>query len=1284
MSSDSKQMSAQELRAWASQYKSKDLLELSHRAKEEDLLPPADRQFLYSIGQRLKSQNLTVNQLRRLKRTIDKLDTPDDEDIPPEVVTTPRTSHLTVRMAWHDSGWNGRICRNPTENIYCVGQFSLLSRRIRERRDTELESQNAGSRLDDSSLGEYIPPCFWSINANSDQEYTIRHDNPAAPNFPDIEEELPDHSVFTWPFKLSFVRDQDKGAKYGRYFPEKLFQGRIDRFRNGIEDYESIAFLYTNYDNPISGDLQQYLIVGAALVSDQGDPRYFEPSQDQLDSIRKRKGSQNFPVLNWALRYSLDLQSDGFLLPYEPYLRDGLEIDPQYQDELDEVKVVVSEPELIPSFKYVSMPVGDDTAIMLLAKIRKSLLLMIEQAVVDETVARNRLAICQELMRAALERRTHFPGFANLVQAVLGLRGAEYPELDRLVTELQVEFDSEYGDVLVDLIGGTGPETWPLKAELADIIEAVGQKIGELSVTPEAFVRISMLNLTADQFSRIQKDPDLPSLPLVAQNPYLLAEEYPEDTLVEDERLGHEVDAPIGMHNIDIAFHPAIGMVQRLPRFQDIPSTDPRRIRPLILDVLKNQESFGHCYLESRRIERALRGYPLSFGGTAEDLLPTGLRNMEESFASHLHEKIRWHDDGDYRFFYLLEIMEAEKMLRAVVDHYVGLSDFDLHATSLQEHIDSSLKQLIKAHGGTFDSTEFANERTRLYSNVLNRRLSVITGGPGTGKSYEILRIFRFFRDLGENVILLAPTGKAAQRLAVDETFGKTNAKTIDKFLNENREQDTFTASKLNVMVDECSMVDLVKMHDLMKKLDAINGKPKRIILIGDRFQLPPIGYGKPFFDIIDHLIDSKLGEKHLASLSVNCRQGDDGSIARAAEVFGQDPKHYEPMLQSLIDGEDKGSVTVDYWADKDDLYEKIDSRIAEVFDIARSDLEADPSAALDTVLQMDTGSPGRPTFNVDAFQIISPYRTAFSGTSGINYRFQTKYRATKEVAGQTGDVFFRLNDKLVITKNTYRKGQLILPNGAIGVLSKKGELSIGSGDTFRLNEVATENVELAYGLTVHKAQGSGFDRVFVVIPERHALLSRELLYTALSRAKKSLHLFIEGQQRDNNSEHLLNTIRTTSHVLRRNTSLFKLPLVGYSYIPENDIRVKSRVEYIIYRKLEEFRRLRGGFNFEYERSYSTPFPYNLHPDFCIELSDGTVYYWEHLGRTKDKRYVRNWHERKQIYEEQGDLSRIVTTDEESGIVDQKIERIIEAILSGDVGSEFPDSSYSSHHFSLA
>lgn len=111
-------------------------------------------------------------------------------------------------MAWHDDKWNGAICRTPADNDYCVGEFSLLSDRIRRRRDQEVEAKPAcsGCKADASELGEYQPPCFWSINTFGPETLTFKHDNPIAQDFPTIDQELPPYSMISWPFRLSFVK----------------------------------------------------------------------------------------------------------------------------------------------------------------------------------------------------------------------------------------------------------------------------------------------------------------------------------------------------------------------------------------------------------------------------------------------------------------------------------------------------------------------------------------------------------------------------------------------------------------------------------------------------------------------------------------------------------------------------------------------------------------------------------------------------------------------------------------------------------------------------------------------------------------------------------------------------------------------------------------------------------------------------------------------------------------------------------------------------------------------
>ena len=235
-----------------------------------------------------------------------------------------------------------------------------------------------------------------------------------------------------------------------------------------------------------------------------------------------------------------------------------------------------------------------------------------------------------------------------------------------------------------------------------------------------------------------------------------------------------------------------------------------------------------------------------------------------------------------------------------------------------------------------------------------------------------------------------------------------------------------------------------------------------------------------------------------------------------------------------------------------------------------------------------------------------------------------------------------------------------------------------------RLLRLNTEDLELAYAITVHKSQGSGFNNVFVVLPVKSKFVSRELLYTALTRTKNKVTLFINKPNDEYSIPSYLENIRKNSAILNRRTSLLMDGACGYAYNPDDNVSVKSRVEYIIYRKLEEGRKKYGNFSFNYEETYVLEDRFfDLHPDFVLHFDDGRIVYWEHLGRVTSKSYMRDWDQRRKIYEEKNDFSKVVTTDELSGINDEKIETIIEMLSSNELLSEDSSSRYSEMHFSL-
>ncbi len=120
------------------------------------------------------------------------------------------TKHLSIRLAWHDSGWNGHVCKDPRSNIYCTGNYSLLSTRLQRRIDLDQEEKFKGMSIKEISKTGYVPPCYWSINLQGDANCTIQDKHPFAdldPNFADIpplEHKIDPFTIFSWPFSIGY------------------------------------------------------------------------------------------------------------------------------------------------------------------------------------------------------------------------------------------------------------------------------------------------------------------------------------------------------------------------------------------------------------------------------------------------------------------------------------------------------------------------------------------------------------------------------------------------------------------------------------------------------------------------------------------------------------------------------------------------------------------------------------------------------------------------------------------------------------------------------------------------------------------------------------------------------------------------------------------------------------------------------------------------------------------------------------------------------------------------
>lgn len=213
---------------------------------------------------------------------------------------------------------------------------------------------------------------------------------------------------------------------------------------------------------------------------------------------------------------------------------------------------------------------------------------------------------------------------------------------------------------------------------------------------------------------------------------------------------------------------------------------------------------------------------------------------------------------------------------------------------------------------------------------------------------------------------------------------------------------------------------------------------------------------------------------------------------------------------------------------------------------------------------------------------------------------------------------------------------------------------------------------------SAHRAQGSEFDHVFVVIPEKRSLLSRELVYTALTRSSGPVTLFVQQTERENPLEYA----RNRSAVLPRNTSLFSGPLDAKKlFQPEPGVWVQSKIEYIIHSILKEHRD-KGLLDFGYEQQLTLPaFGAPIKPDFRVTVG-GKTYYWEHLGMLDTGKYYTDWQARKKGYYDSGLGEQLVTTDDLLGVDESRLRAVVDDLLA-DAPKGKNDDRFSGHHYQL-
>lgn len=1273
-----------------------------------------------------RGKRLSAKQLSIILNTAEKIEEiQEDESKNKKAIETLQDNdykvplkHLTMRVAWHDNKWNGSICNDPENNNHCSGFHSLLSERIRKRKDENIdkEIEHRGKPLKDI---DYLPPCFWSINLFGNDPIKAIHDNPAAPALENIEEELAPKSMYSWPFALSFTRSQKEVAESGAY-PKNLEETRIPRFSSKVYEGESIAFMYANKSNPFTEEEGQYLVVGAGIVDNRqnaNDIPRFGP-QEIIDDLRKKPRSnfkaRNFPRINFAMQFGFN-DNTAVRMPYHEYLDAAENLDNDAKEGFfEKIKVAITEPELEWCFKYVAMDIGDDETIYILTKMRKALISCKDDGVVPRAAMQERIEKIEDLLQVAYASRSYFPGFSSISRVLLNQSNEPQFDLEDFYEDFKIDEDTTDNALREVLLNPRSNDT---SKKYASQINELKDRIEQHGFTIDQFLQLSLLNLKPFQFQRILSGKiELPQQWLrnfdddvkashrvtdIIKNPYLLYEDYDYWADSHDDVYGEELDAPIDLFKIDIAYFPDTRFVPRLDLQRTMSFIDKRRIRALILRHLNTLENRGDCFTNAEKLQEVILQYPLFYEIGEDYNVPADFfYPIREDYANHFQEepkKIVLVEANDTMYYYLSEVYEAEENIEKCINTLLQAPDNIEIYPNLENRIHSSVMQLTDKIGTDFDGEGFTEEREKLYTNLFKKKLFVVSGSAGSGKSFEVLHIIDHLeKKENQKYLLLAPTGKAALRLSADKEFENIDASTIDKFINgvkHRKISQSQVRQYKNIIIDETSMVDLLKFDRLLQIFNFKEPSFKRLILIGDPNQLPAIGYGRVLADLISYLVSKPEYNDNFIQLETNCRSElMENEVLTLAEAFKASVKDdIETGLKQKLEAKEiqiSEGFRARYWSNKDELF----NLIKEEFNLLTKDFSGDLNEKLNQILGLSAeGDIINQKFSIENFQILSPYNSQYSGASKINDFIQSNFK--KKLPFELRKNLYKDSDKLIRTQNYYEKKKLVLSNGTLGLIKKdrselfyyESQQGLDDVSFYDIRKAEQEFFELAYAITIHKSQGSGFNHLFLVLPARYGLLSKELVYTALTRTKKSITLFIQSNVDDKKS--VLDKALERSFSSSRWTSLLlDKPYRFYDLEPEKGVFVESRIELLIYHVLMKKREELGKdtFNFSYEEKPVVDGNLiDIKTDFTI-YCNSKEWYWEHLGLLGQRKYSWTWKNLKtKRYQEGGIWEQVITTDERNGISPIKIENLVAKIIEDNVDTEDKNNQYSNHHFYL-
>ena len=1185
--------------------------------------------------------------------------------------------HLSIRVPWHDSGWTGVVCSAPQLNGACA-----KLKRIAGAKKDDAELLIAGKSLNDLPREQW--PCCIDERAafmapfeiNTLKRHALAEQSPKHyGHFKQTSQRYPPYSAgvvpFLWMMSQNLIdlgerfeldvdasREPDLGYDSGWVHEATNQTALLDGFAAHLRREDSLCLFYAKHVPFVEGT--DRILIGVGRIKEIGQLTEYDRSTEGMRGMLWERPIQH------SIRPKA---KDGFLMPYHDILRRAQE-DPS----LDLSTYVAHAPsEHWDEFSYASELVTHDGAIAALLSIETSLS-RIEQDLGIAT-GLQRQWLHDELVRL-WKIRGPYPGLGAVLRAFGLSRGL-------FVGHALQQRAGENADPWPEVGAAFQNPAKVLPKELQRDMKELAPTWKGLSAERRSMLRLlSRFELTVEQAQHLyeqgsrEKQGWVSSDRELLQNPYLIYE-----------CSRHDPDG-VELLTVDRGVFPedAVRLLHPLEEPSHCDSrVDARRMRAFTIQALEEAADTGHTLHFVDSLVEAIRAKPV------RPECPVTSDMLAASVAAMAPEVVVV--EGGVQLAFQLDRYRVIREL--TIKQVLGRVGGQRHASK------QDWSKLLAAKFGPAqndpDELKAREEKAKALAEIAESRFSVLAGPAGAGKT-SVLGILCAQKEIyGHGLLLLAPTGKARVRMQQLAGSAGTSAQTLAQFLNQNGRYDgragryhVSDGPKVSgfgtVIVDEASMLTEDMLGAL---LDALQGV-KRLILVGDPAQLPPIGAGRPFVDIIARLrpVDFESRFPRIApgyaELTIERRQiGAERPDLRLARWFSAAaPGAGEDDIFSAGDDEHP-TIRFVRWAKPEDFQPKLLEVLASELKLGgpidqrgfNRALGATEVGEYDYFNATRDGNLGA-VRAIEGWQILSPLRGGSIGVGDVNRQIHERFRAgflelatrqrDRSIPKPLGAERIVYGDKVINLNNHRRDGKRVWPrDGALGYLANgeigvtvgqwktgsypkilKVEFSSQVGYTYDFynsdfREEGNVALELAYALTVHKAQGSQFELVILVLPEGHPILSRELIYTALTRHQRRVVVMHQGPRT------LLKDFASPyrSEIARRRTNLLadcrmvELPQPkGSVFLQEGLIHrtskgtaVRSKSELLIAEGL-----LYAEVGFEYEKPLTLGGS-TRYPDFTIENDiSGRTIYWEHLGMLDRADYRARWEKKLAWYRANG------------------------------------------------